>query len=235
MTRKNKFSIRTFAGLLVAAFCWSAVADDHLPPVTEDGLILIPSKNVAAVYWREGATLAPYDQVILMDAMVAFRKDWQREHNQRAATSAQRITAADMDRIKSALADAFRQEFTLALGQGGFDVVSNSGNNVMVIRPAIVDLDIVAPNSGTAGRTRSFTTTAGSMTLVMELFDSVTGAKIGQVFDAQAARDSGMFVVSNNVTNTAEARRIMNRWATLLVAALQEAHGRDTASDDDES
>ena len=105
----------------------------------------------------------------------------------------------------------------------------------MVIRPAIVDLDIVAPNSGTAGRTRSFTTTAGSMTLVMELFDSVTGAKIGQVFDAQAARDSGMFVVSNNVTNTAEARRIMNRWATLLVAALQEAHGRDTASDDDES
>ena len=42
---------------------------------------------------------------------------------------------------------------------------------------------------------------AGKMTLYMELYDSATGAKIGQVIDKQQARDNGHMSFSNSVTN----------------------------------
>ena len=94
------------------------------------------------------------------------------------------------------------------------------------LRPAITDLDVNAPDLDTSTNVRTFTTEAGEMTLYMELYDSATGDKIGEVADREQAIDRSHFQYTNRVTNRAEANRILNKWAKLLVDALDEARSK---------
>ena len=55
--------------------------------------------------------------------------------------------------------------------------------DVLLRRPAIIDLDIAAPDTMSAGRSRTFTTSTGAATLYIELFDSASGASIGRAAD----------------------------------------------------
>jgi hypothetical protein len=61
------------------------------------------------------------------------------------------------------------------------------------------------------------TTSTGSATLYLELFDSVTGQIIGRAADRQVIRNTGgNFWVANRTTNTGEARRMFASWADVL-------------------
>jgi len=66
------------------------------------------------------------------------------------------------------------------------------------------------------------------MTLVAELRDSVTGELLGRVVDTRRGRSTGMMQFTNNVTNTADARRAIGVWATALRQGLDEVYGRPT-------
>jgi hypothetical protein len=57
------------------------------------------------------------------------------------------------------------------------------------------------------------------MTLYLELYDSASSTLLARVIDPQAGRQGG---VANRVTNTAEADRILRRWAELLSQHLGE-------------
>ncbi len=72
------------------------------------------------------------------------------------------------------------------------------------------------PDTNSPGMTRTFAASAGQMTLYMELFDGKTGDIIARVIDTQAAGDGGFVQWRNRITNKADARRIMQRWAKLL-------------------
>ena len=211
---------------LIAACSTTGSVNKALPAATEDGLTLIPARHVDALYWREGATLAPYTAVKLTECTVAFRKDWLRSQNSGRTSVSTRVQPEDMERIKAALADEFEKEFTKVLENAGYSVVDEAGDNVLLLRPAIINLDVSAPDLQTAGTVRTYTASAGEMTLYVELYDSVTGAKIGQALDRQRATDTGHFSYSNRVTNRAEADRILRKWAGLLVDALDEAKSR---------
>lgn len=199
---------------------------DELPQTTADGLNLIDSKNVQALYWRDGATLEEYSKVKILDCFVAFEKNWQRDYNRSSLSPSERVDARDMERIKATLAEEFNDKFTENLERAGYEVVEETGHDVLLLRPALVNLQVTAPDLKTPNRGNSFTASAGQMSLVMELYDSATSAKIGLVMDAQAARDTGFVQISNSVTNKVEADRILNKWAGLLVAGLDRAHGK---------
>jgi hypothetical protein len=186
---------------------------------THDGLQLTPSKNADLLYTRPGATLAGYTKVAMLDCTVAFRKNWQRDQN----TAGLRVTSADMDRIKKSLAEDFRKVFTEELTKGGYAITDQAGEDVLILRPALVDLDVTAPDVNTAGRSRSFSTSAGSMTLYVELFDGATGEVLARVADRAKGRDSGRMMWQNSVTNRAEADRMLRKWAQLAVKALDNA------------
>ncbi|HNP34835.1 MAG TPA: DUF3313 family protein [Woeseiaceae bacterium] len=231
-----KFSIRAstaslatiIAGLMLAG---PLCAKDTLPETTADGLTRVPSKAVSALYWKDGATLAEYDKVMILEAPVAFRKNWMRDQNRDAIDLSNRINQSDMDRIKSKLSQAFKDEFTKVLQKGGYTVVDKAGEGVLLLRPAIINLDVSAPDTQRSmGVSRTFTASAGSMELYMELYDSLTSSKIGEVADAQGGNDAGHFQVSNSVTNKAEAERILRKWAQLLVNALDEAKKKDNSA-----
>ena len=123
-----------------------------------------------------------------------------------------------MDRIKSDVADLFQQVFTETLeADDGYEVVDQADHDVLLLRPAIIDLDVTAPDTMTAGRTRTFTASTGAATLYIELYDSVSGQIIGRAADRQAARRAGGTISwSNRVTNSAEARRMFAGWADTL-------------------
>ena len=218
------------SGLLLVCFAGlCAVAEEDLPQTTPDGLELLSGTKVRAAYAKPGATLEPYTKVALVDCYVAFHKDWQRDYN-RDASLERRIDADDMEKIKAALAEEFKKVFTDELEEGGYEVVDHTGYDVLIVRPALYNLEVTAPDVQSASRSRSYVTSAGSMTLYMELYDSVTGDIIAKVIDPQAS-DRGIGFEANRVTNRAEADRILRKWATLLIShlgAVEQATGKDT-------
>ena len=197
-----------------------------LPKETEEGLVLIEdTKRLDVVYWRPGATLAAYKRIALLDAEVQFRKDWLEDQND-SSRGVNRVTAEDMERGRMVVAEEFRKMFTRELEEeGGYEIVDVVGEDVLLLRPAIVNLDVNAPDIDTASRTRSYVASAGSMTLYMELFDSATRQLIGRVIDYREGMETGGFQISNSVTNRAEADRMLAAWADTLRDALDAQWG----------
>ena len=96
----------------------------------------------------------------------------------------------------------------------------------VVARPAIIDLEVTAPDSK-ATRSYNFATSAGAATLYLELYDSVSGEILARVIDRKAANYPGQLMrYSNKVTNRAAAREILAGWAGVLRERLDEVHGK---------
>ena len=136
-----------------------------------------------------------------------------------------------MERIKKNLAEEFKKVFTEELTKAGHEVVDQTGPDVLIIRPAIVNLDVMAPDIQSPGITHVVVRSAGSLTLYLELYDSTTGAIFGKVMDAQADRE-GFAQLANRVTNKAAADRILRSWASELAGHLGAAR-EDTAIDEE--
>jgi hypothetical protein len=72
--------------------------------------------------------------------------------------------------------------------------------------------------------TRTFVTSAGEMTLYMELYDSMTGDILARVIDAKAAGNHGIAHMSSRVTNQADADRVLANWADTLRDRLDDVN-----------
>jgi hypothetical protein len=97
--------------------------------------------------------------------------------------------------------------------------------DVLRLRANIADLYVNAPDTMTAGRTRTYTVSAGQMTLIAELFDSESGQVLARVVDTREARNTGTMQLSNSVVNASEARDIASAWARILHNGLDKARG----------
>ena len=193
----------------------------ELPEYTVEGLQLVPnSKKMAVVYAEPGANLSQYERVYLVDPYVAFKKNWQRDQNR---TYTNKIRTSDMDRIKIDVSKLFMEVFTEELENGGYTLATERAEDVLIIKPAIIDLDVTAPDTRSAGRVDTYTRTAGSMTLYLELYDSVTDDLLAKALDAKGDRGDGFASWSTTVSNKAAGRRMMKPWARALREALDEA------------
>ena len=199
-----------------------AASEMELPQITEDGLHKVEGSKLAVVYAEPGADLSGYDKVQLMDAYVAFKKNWERDQKRNSASRI-RMTSKDIEEIKNRTAGEFAKVFTEELEAGGYPVVDTAGEDVLLLRPAIINLDITAPDTRDTGRSRSYADSAGEMTLYLELYDSVTGDLIAKAIDRKVDRQTGMYTWTNSSTNRAAADRIMKGWAEILLDALNEA------------
>lgn len=206
---------------LAALFCAPAIAKkEPLPEVDRDGLHLMKDTRVAVAYAKPGATLAPYSKVKILDCFVDFQKDWQRDYNLNEIGLDGRVTDKDAEAIKTDLAAEFNKVFSKELTKAGFEVVDGVGPDVLLLRPALVNVDVVAPDVR-VGMGRTFVRSAGSMTLYMELYDSATSTLLARVVDPQED-DQALGQEANKVTNKAAADRILRAWAELLAKHLGE-------------
>jgi hypothetical protein len=76
---------------------------------------------------------------------------------------------------------------------------------VLRVKIKILNLYVNAPDTMAAGRSRTFTVSAGEMTMFMELYDSETGAVLARVVDRREGRNTGQMQLSSSVVNTGES------------------------------
>lgn len=210
-----KHLAKSFVAILALAVASTSSADSSLPEVTHDGLHLVKHTKVRAVWMKPGARLDEYSEVALLACYVAFNKNWQRNYNSETIQLGDMITDQDMQRIRDDLAKEFNKIFTEVLTKSGQKMVSSGGSGVLIVRPAIINLEITAPDTMAPGMEQTFSANAGQMTLYMELYDGKTGDIIARVVDPEALGDD-FWQVRNSVTNQADADRVLRRWATLL-------------------
>lgn len=214
----------TLVSTLLIASCIVAsglcAAQQERPEYTIEGLRLAEDSNLALVYTQPGTNWSQYSKIYLDDPYIAFKKNWQSEQNR---NSPGKITADDMTKIKIELSSLFVDVFSETLEEGGYELVLETGADVLMVKPAIIGLDIVSPEANTAHNTRTYSETAGEMTLYMELYDSVSGDILAKALDRKEDRKTGYFEWQNRVTNRAAANRILRVWANVLREGLDDA------------
>jgi len=187
---------------------------------TWDGLVAIEDSNAASAFIDPEADFSVFRRVSVLEPHVAFRSNWQRDQNR---SRSRNVRASDVERIKEDVARLFMDVFVERLEAAGYDVVNFADEDVLVVRPAIIDLDITAPDVRSAGRSRTYTANTGAATLFVELFDSLSSDLIGRAVDRRAAgRRGGFATQSNRVTNRADARREFRVWADKLIEFLDQ-------------
>ena len=217
-----KFTTAFYVLLAVslAAISSLAFANEKRPEVTIEGLKLIEDSNLALVYAEPGVDWGQYSKIYLETPFIAFKKDWQRSQNRYEPG---KITVEDMSKIKIELSSLFTDVFATTLEEGGYELVNELGEDVLLVKPAIINLDVVAPANNSPGITRTYSETAGEMTLYMELYDSLSGDLIAKALDRKEDRRTGYFEWQSRVTNRAAANRILKVWANVLKEGLDDA------------
>jgi hypothetical protein len=204
----------TFAGISSLS-----VQSVDAPEVSFDGLHLDPDSEISLLYVKPGADFSVYEQFLMLDAYVAFKKNWQR--NTRVA--GRRVSNKDMEKIKGEAAALLHESFKEELDEsGGYTFVDKPADNVMILRPALIDLEITAPDIPVAGRVTQYVASAGAATLYLELYDSVSGEILARAVDRRRMQDYGTARWANSVTNRADAARMFKRWAALLRQGMDE-------------
>jgi hypothetical protein len=201
------------------------MAESEPPAISLEGLELVDKTRRGELYADPDVDWSVYQQIQLEQATVAFRKNWKRDQNR---YQSMKVRASDIERIKTSLSDLFDDVFSKELAEGGYTMADSSGDNVLKIVPHIVDLDVYAPDTRSPGIQRSFTETAGRMTLKLEMYDSITGDLLAAASDRRESPRRGYMQWSNSVSNTAEARRMLQNWAKRLVELLDEARSEKT-------
>jgi len=200
------------------------------PDVSVDGLELVEKSRRSELYVDPGVDWNSYTKIQLDPATVAFRKNWQRDQNR---SQPFKVRTEDMERIKAELSELFGEVFAEELTSGGgYVMATESADDVLRITPQIVDLDVYAPDTrNSTGIQRSYTETAGRMTLKLDMYDSVTGDLIARASDRREAPRRGYMQWTTSVTNRAEAKLMLERWAKDLREFLDEARSEPPAAE----
>ena len=217
---KNLIITLSMLATLLTIGC--ASTSETVPTTTPDGLDLVRSDKHSAVYVKPEAQLDIYSEFAIVPCEVAFRKNWQRDYNSSHRSSGQQIKERDIDRIKRELGEECTTFFTDALSEEpSYNLVTEwqQGQDVLLVRPNIVNLNITSPDVSSPSMARSYSASAGSMTLYLELIDAETSEVLVRAYDSKADPDS--FVnYANKITNRQAADRMLKNWATRLREAM---------------
>ena len=225
--------VRPLAWLAPGAVCLGLAcslglsAKESLPQVSPEGLQLQPLPQVRAFYKKPGATFSQYKRVAIVDCYVEFAKDWERNYNDSQVGFDGRVSADDMDRMKKAIAAEFKKVFTLELQtKGHYQVVDVAAPDVLALRPALINVMVTAPDLMSADMGRTIISSAGQMTLYLELWDSATNTLLARAIDPEADPGmGGMGESADRVTNMLAADTILRHWADLLRKHLDAVQG----------
>jgi hypothetical protein len=207
--------IRTVAwtALLCAACANPPTATQQ---VTHDGLQLVPHSSMERAWVKPGEDFSQYTHVGLLHCFVAFKKDWRMNHPD--------VGNYDIERIKKTLSEEFNKVFVQELDKGGYPIATTPAENVLLVRPAIIDLEITAPDTMDDVSSMTFTASAGSMALYVEFYDSVSNEILARAVDRRQANHIGDIEETTYGSNMYDARRLLKHWADLLVEKLDEFH-----------
>jgi hypothetical protein len=183
------------------------------PQISHDGLHLEKGSKASVVYVDPEADFTVYKRHMMLPPYVAFKKNWERD----TKVAGRRVPKQHIAKVKEEAAKLLEEVFREQLeANDGFPRAAEADDDVMLLRPAIIDLVVTAPDVPMAGRVENYVASSIAATLYLELYDSVTGDILARVMDRQIIRDQGYARWATSVTNRADAKRIFKRWAVWL-------------------
>jgi len=213
--------VSMFGGVLVLAAMIAGCAtttSSKQAPQNWDGLQLVPSKGVDAVYLLPGVQIKTYNSVLLDPVQVAFDKNW--DPNDSTRDISRHLSTKDIEEIRTEMATEFRKVFSKELTAGGYTVVEQTAPDTLRVSAGLANVYITAPDTMSPGRSYTLTSESGRMTLVMELRDGHTQQLLGRVVDQKVGDNFGRMQVTDSVTNSADFRAAVADWAKRLKNGL---------------
>jgi hypothetical protein len=197
----------------------SGCAADRRPDeITPDGLMRVPSRASGGVYRAPDATFIQYRRIILEPPSISFTKSWAEQHPD--------VSPAELARMRAESVQMFRDEFAREfVKRGPYQFAEDPAPDVLLVIPAIEELDIAAPEVVTAASTSTYTTGPVSMKITGDLRDAVTGKVVGRVI-TYAPKERYAFNelrIANRATNAYEQRDVFAKWSRLVREALNVA------------
>lgn len=228
--------LQGFTAILAATILLSGTAmaadKQDVPETTPEGLKLFKHEKHRLVYLADDVDFGVYTKVYIVDAAVAFAKNWQRDYNRQERDLSRKVSDKDVERMKNDLSAEFKKVFTQTMIDNDLEVVTEVGPDVVVLRPAIINLVVNAPDIQGTSRSYTFTADAGQMTLYLEVYDGVSGALLAEVMDAKSARRTAPNMsYSTKATNIQEADRMLKSWANELASHFNTAKTADAERD----
>ena len=156
---------------------------------------------------------------------VAFHKNWMKDYNRTQRSLSGKVSDRDVQEAVAAGIKASSDIFAKAWQAGGYTLAIAPGPDVLRVTTGILNISVNAPDTMTAGITRTYSDEAGHATLVVEVRDSVTGALLGRAVDQQIAGDytTGWRTA---MTNRSDFRQIAEQWARESVKGMAELKAR---------
>ena len=104
-----------------------------------------------------------------------------------------------------------------------YELVEGPGPDVLIVEGSLLDVISYVPPEPIGGRSSIHLSSVGEATLVLELRDSESRTILARSIDRRAAETPGTgvsFTQSSSVTNQADVKRLIRRWATRLREGL---------------
>ncbi len=161
----------------------TAIALAGEPPAEWDGLVRTKHAQLDNLYVRPGANLSGYKRIRLDPAEVSFAENWKPNETRRDPSN--HLNDQDIERIRSTVASEFDKVFREELTKAGYRLTDEDGEDVLRATPMIVNLYISAPDKMSPGRSTTYVSSTGQLTLVLALSDSVTGEHLVRAIDTQ--------------------------------------------------
>jgi hypothetical protein len=237
--------VRSVVALCVTAFvftvgCASSTPDPIIvdtgpnADVTVDGLHRALNPTLQDVWVKPDVDFSQYTEGILTTPEISYKRDPRGRTRRGTGRRNYALTQEQAAWIKQMLGLAFLHE----LEQGkNFTMVSEPGPNTLIISPEIIDLVVTVPTQSSAGRETIITSSAGRMTLLLELRDSESREILARAADRREARTSmgagRRGAISNASTNADAVRRIFATWARILRERLDQVHQLKPVTSDD--
>jgi hypothetical protein len=181
------------------------------------GLVSIADSKFDELLLKPGVDLSSYGKVIIEEPTVSMIAHWRRTHRDT-------VTKRDEEKIKADTAARLKDELTKKLSEGGgLTIVEEKAEGVLLLKPAIINMNIYAPDTGAAGRRVSLVHSAGHATLELEIYDAASGELLAKARDHRDSDRWGSTHLyrANRATNNREFRQIMSVWGERLREQLQ--------------
>ena len=185
--------------------------------VSFDGLHKVDNPRASMAWARPDFDISEYTKIWLVGAGIEYRQVKNRGRMARSGSGPYFIDDRSRERFENNVTEVFTEEMAKTKR---FELVDGPGPDVLMVRGSLLNVTSYVPPE-TVGRSEIFLRSVGEATLVLELRDSETGTILARSIDRRAAEQAGGGMQSSNtVTNSAEARRLIRRWAVQLREAL---------------
>ena len=212
LRRMARLAPNLFVSLAIVALAAGCAADPPPNETTPDGLVRVPARSVGGVYRARDASFNQYQRLILEPPSIAFVEDWAKNHPE--------VSPKEIARLRAEAVELLHDEFTRELvKRGPFEFADEPGADVLLVSPAIEDLNILAP--AVSGE-RYVTGRPITFKLSGDLRDSQSGRVVGRViiYHPPEQNAKNELHISSRTTIAREQRKVYIDWSRLVHEAI---------------